>query len=92
MRAPGVPMLPVVAGSAETKKQILLYTIILVPLTFVPYALGIVGIGYALAALLLGAAFLVCAVRVWRADDAVVERPPSRCSPTRSSTSSSCSR
>jgi protoheme IX farnesyltransferase len=70
----GVPMLPVVAGAAETKRQILLYTLILVPLTFVPYALGIVGMGYAIAASLLGAAFILCAVRVWQADDAV-ERP-----------------
>jgi protoheme IX farnesyltransferase len=70
----GVPMLPVVSGAAETKRQILLYTLILVPLTFAPYALGVVGPRYAVAAALLGAAFILCAVRVWRADDAV-ERP-----------------
>jgi protoheme IX farnesyltransferase len=63
----GVPMLPVVAGQTETKRQILLYTLVLLPLTFVPAALGLVGLFYVLAASLLGAAFLVCALRVWRA-------------------------
>src|SRR5258706_15469515 len=64
----GVPMLPVVAGQAETKRQILLYTLILLPLTLAPFALGVVGFGYLVAAVLPGGGFRVCAVRVWRAD------------------------
>ena len=70
----GVPMLPVVAGAAETKRQILLYTLILLPLTLVPFWLGVVGNFYLVAALLLGAAFLLCAIRVWRMDGSS-ERP-----------------
>ncbi len=61
----GVPMLPVVAGVRQTKKQILLYTCGLVPLTLAPWVLGISGALYGGAATLLGAGFILCAVRVW---------------------------
>jgi protoheme IX farnesyltransferase len=70
----GVPMLPVVSGEKETRRQILLYTLVLLPLTFAPVVLGLVGLFYLLAASLLGGAFLLCAVRVWRAGPAI-ERP-----------------
>jgi protoheme IX farnesyltransferase len=62
----GVPMLPVVAGPDETRRQILIYSLILVPLGAAPYALGFGGIAYGLSALLMGAMFLVLAVRVFR--------------------------
>lgn len=62
----GVPMLPVVAGAAETRRQIVLYSIILLPLTLVPWALGFTGAIYGLSAALLGILFLVGAVRVAR--------------------------
>ena len=61
----GVPMLPVVAGLRETRKQILLYTLLLVPLTLAPTLIGLVGLFYASVAALLGMAFLASAVRVW---------------------------
>jgi len=61
----GVPMLPVVAGKRETKKQILLYTVLLIPVTLAPYALGVSHAIYATAALVLGAVFLALAVKVW---------------------------
>ena len=61
----GVPMLPVVAGDRATKLQMLLYTAILLPLGLAPYALGISGILYAVAALALGLTFLGFAVWVW---------------------------
>jgi heme o synthase len=63
----GVPMMPVVAGARATKKQMLLYSLLLVPLTLAPYFLGIVGIVYAGAATVLGLGLLGLAVRVWRA-------------------------
>ena len=66
----GVPMLPVVAGARETRRQILLYTLFLVPLTLAPWALGYAGRIYGLAALLLGLGFLAYVVRVvWDAQD-----------------------
>ncbi len=61
----GVPMLPLVAGVRETKKQILLYTLGLVPLTLAPYAIGFSGALYGVIAFLLGVGFVLCAVRVW---------------------------
>ncbi len=61
----GVPMLPVVAGLRETRKQILLYTLLLIPLTLAPSFIGLAGLFYASAAALLGAVFLASAVRVW---------------------------
>jgi protoheme IX farnesyltransferase len=62
----GVPMLPVVAGEAETRRQILIYTVLLAPLGMTPYFLGFAGIGYAAAALLGGLAMLWLAVEIFR--------------------------
>jgi heme o synthase len=64
--AAGVPMLPVVAGSRETKRQILLYTVVLWPATLSPWLLGVAGALYGAGALLLSAIFTACAVLVWR--------------------------
>jgi heme o synthase len=58
-----VPMLPVVAGAKETRRQIVLYTLVLVPLTMAPWLLGFSGPVYAVAAAVLGLGFLVS---VWR--------------------------
>jgi len=58
-----VPMLPVVAGSKETRRQIVLYTLVLVPLSLAPWFLGFSGPVYAVAASVLGVGFLVS---VWR--------------------------
>ena len=62
----GVPMLPVVAGAAETKRQILLYTLLITPFALGPYFMGMVGIGYLFGALALQAVFILCAWRVLR--------------------------
>jgi len=62
----GVPMLPVVAGAKHTRRQIMGYTIFLVPLTLAPWAMGLTGAVYGIAAATLGAGFLVCALRVLR--------------------------
>ncbi|MBV9785841.1 MAG: protoheme IX farnesyltransferase [Acidisphaera sp.] len=62
----GVPMLPVVAGAKETRRQILLYTALLLPLSLAPWWLGYVGPIYGAAAAALGLGFLVQAWRVMR--------------------------
>ncbi len=62
----GVPMLPVVAGARHTRWQIMLYTVFLVPLTLVPWALHLTGMAYGISALVLGLGFIVCAIRVLR--------------------------
>ena len=62
----GVPMLPVVAGKAETRRQILVYTLLLAPLTLAPLALGMAGLVYAVAAMVMGGYFVVLAVQVLR--------------------------
>jgi protoheme IX farnesyltransferase len=65
----GVPMMPVVRGEAETRRQIVLYTCLLVVLTMLPVVFGFFGAIYAVAALGLGGAFLVLAVRLQRRAD-----------------------
>jgi protoheme IX farnesyltransferase len=62
----GVPMLPVVSGADETRRQILLYSLVLVPLAVVPYFIGLGGIAYAIASVALGLVFLHLAFKVWR--------------------------
>ncbi len=62
----GVPMLPVVYGERHTRVQILLYTLLLLPLTLLPSLFGAFGPLYAVAALLLGARLVWYAVRVLR--------------------------
>ncbi len=61
-----VPMLPVTAGEAETRRQIVLYTVLTVAASFVPAALGFAGVPYVAVAALLGAGFLYYAVAVLR--------------------------
>jgi protoheme IX farnesyltransferase len=60
----GVPMLPVVAGPAETRRQIWLYSLVLVVLALVPSFIGMAGVAYLIAAVGLGAMFLYLAWRV----------------------------
>jgi protoheme IX farnesyltransferase len=65
----GVPMMPVVHGETETRRQIVLYTALLCALTFLPVVFGFFGAVYGVAALGLGVAFLVLAVRLQRRAD-----------------------
>ena len=60
----GVPMLPVTAGEAVTRKQILFYTLLLAPLGVTPYAFGRAGLIYGVTATVSGIAMLVLAFRV----------------------------
>jgi protoheme IX farnesyltransferase len=62
----GVPMLPVVQGFRETRKQILIYTLLLLPLSLVPALLHLTGWFYAVVALALGLGFIYYAVMVYR--------------------------
>ena len=60
----GIPMLPVVAGAAETRRQILLYTLLLAPLGAAPWLLGYAGALYGVVALATGAVMIGLALRV----------------------------
>ena len=57
-------MLPVTHGIAYTKRQILLYTILLVVVTVLPYLTGMSGLIYLISALVLGAIFLWYAINI----------------------------
>jgi protoheme IX farnesyltransferase len=61
-----IPMLPVVAGFDETRRQILIYTLVLVPAGLSPTLLGYAGLVYGAVALLCGAIMLMLAWRVYR--------------------------
>ena len=72
----GVPMLPVVAGPQETRRQIVIYSLILVPLAVTPWFIGLGGLFYAATSVVLGGIFLWLAFKVYKttegreADDA----------------------
>jgi protoheme IX farnesyltransferase len=61
-----IPMMPVVLGEKETKRQILLYTLLLIAVTLVLFSTRTMGLIYLVSALSLGAGFLYLAVRVLR--------------------------
>jgi protoheme IX farnesyltransferase len=65
----GVPMLPVVRGEAETRRQILLYTVLLYAVTQLPFCAGSMGRVYLGASLALGVLFIAGAVRLLRRAD-----------------------
>ena len=60
----GVPMLPVVVGKNATRRQILIYSILLVPVSLAPLVLGIAGAIYATTAIAMGCGFLFLAYRI----------------------------
>jgi protoheme IX farnesyltransferase len=62
----GVPMLPVTAGARETRRQVVIYTVLLVPLTLAPWLVGFSSVAYAAVAAVLGALFMRHAVAVLR--------------------------
>lgn len=65
----GVPMLPVVAGREATRKQVVFYSILLFPITIMPYFLGYAGIFYGVGATVLSSLFLFGAIKVWAKKD-----------------------
>jgi protoheme IX farnesyltransferase len=61
-----VPMLPVARGVAVTTRRIVVYTVLLLVVSFVPVALGNFGAAYAVAATILGAPFVILAILLAR--------------------------
>lgn len=62
----GVPMLPVVKGEAETRRQILIYTIFMIGFTVGPYCTGLLGPFYLFSAIVLGTIFFAFSFALWR--------------------------
>ena len=62
----GVPMLPVVRGEKETRKQVLIYTVMLVIMTLLLPLFGLGGSLYLIGAIILGAWILSAAIKVWQ--------------------------
>jgi len=62
----GIPMLPVVRGPEETRRQILLYSLVLFATTLVLYPVGHMGPAYLGTAVVLGGLFVYRALRLWR--------------------------
>jgi protoheme IX farnesyltransferase len=60
----GIPMMPVVAGEASTRRQILLYALVLLPLSALPWFIGGAGAVYGVSALALSAVFVLLSLRV----------------------------
>jgi protoheme IX farnesyltransferase len=60
----GIPMLPVVRGEDETRRQILLYTVLLYAVTQLPFCAGGLGVAYLVPSMLLGAGFIFFSVRL----------------------------
>ena len=60
-----VPMLPLTAGIANTRLQILIYSLVLAAAAVAPFALGLTGLIYAVTAIALSAAFILLAVAVF---------------------------
>jgi protoheme IX farnesyltransferase len=65
----GIPMLPVVDGEAETRRQILLYAWLLIAVTSLPFLGGLLGAVYAISAAVLDAFLLALCVRLYRRAD-----------------------
>ena len=65
----GIPMLPVVRGEEETRRQILLYTVLLYAVTQLPFCAGGLGVAYLVPSMLLGAGFIYASTRLYRSRD-----------------------
>jgi protoheme IX farnesyltransferase len=65
----GVPMMPVVRGEGETRRQILLYSLLLYAVTQLPFCVGQFGVVYLVSSMLLGVAFVAAAARLYRRAD-----------------------
>jgi heme o synthase len=65
----GVPMLPVVRGERETRRQIVLYSVLLYSVTQLPFCAGRFGAIYLAGSLVLGLAFVGGAVRLYHRAD-----------------------
>ena len=70
-KAAGIPMLPVVAGEQSTRNHILIYTLLMVPVTFLPTILGFAGMAYFGVAAVLGAIFIGLSFTLWIKKDII---------------------
>ncbi len=61
----GVPMLPVVMGEGETRRQILLYSLLLLAVTLVLFAMGTMGYIYLVGVVIMGGIMIYLAIRLW---------------------------
>lgn len=77
-RRAGIPMLPVIAGGDATRRQILIYSALLVASSLLPWIVGIAGALYVAVALVLGAAFLGLAFAVNRHRGGALAAPAAR--------------
>jgi heme o synthase len=66
----GVPMLPVVAGRTATTRRILIYSVLLLPISLLPWALGFAGPIYGATAIICGAILVVLAFQLCRSSEA----------------------
>lgn len=64
-----IPMMPVVKGIRSTKIQMVIYTLVLFPITLMPYFMGVAGIIYGVSAALLSGFFVVTALKVLASED-----------------------
>lgn len=62
----GVPMMPVARGEFETRRQIVLYSLLMVAITLVPFSLRDLGFLYLITALTLGSWFVYLSIKLWR--------------------------
>jgi len=74
----GIPMMPVVSGQAETRKQILIYSILLAPIGVLPAILGFASFAYGIASAALGVGFVILAIRVYRMGDSDTAMLPAK--------------
>jgi protoheme IX farnesyltransferase len=65
----GIPMMPVVRGERETRRQILLYTLLLYAISQLPFCVGEFGAVYLVASMTLGLAFIGGAIALYRRAD-----------------------
>jgi protoheme IX farnesyltransferase len=61
-----IPMMTVTAGADSTKRQMILYTLILFPVSLLPYFLGTASLLYAMCAVALSGFFVYTAIAAWR--------------------------
>jgi heme o synthase len=70
----GIPMLPVVAGAAETRRQILIYSLVLAPIGAAPWLAGAAGLIYGATALVAGGMMARLAHQLYRLGDTAADR------------------
>jgi len=73
-----IPMMPIVAGEASTKRQILAYSVLLAPLGVSPWLLGFASVGYGLISTVFGLVFVALAYRVFKMDEADRKMVPAK--------------